>query len=149
MKPASSVKTASASAARRVQNAEQQREAAAELDQDGQRRDDRRHRQALGADVAGGAVEAADLGEAGEDEDQGEQDAADEDGGVLERLVFMVMSAVEVMKGSDSGEVEDQHLGVARRRPIDERGSRRRGAAHRRPTSRWPLTSTLPRTTCT
>ena len=62
-----------------------QRQAAAELDDDGQRREQLRQRQALAGDVAGGAVESGDLGEAGEDEDQAEQDAADENGGALQK----------------------------------------------------------------
>ena len=89
-----------------------EREAAAELDDDGQRRDQLRQRQALAGDVAGGAVESGDLGEARQDEDQAEQDAADENGGALQRCHGDARYWVRVGRKGSGGEIEDQHLGL-------------------------------------
>ena len=84
MTAASSVKPASGDDGLARVEAGHQRQAAAELDDDRQHREQLRQRQALAGDVADGAVEAGDLAEAREDEDQAEQDAADENGGVLQ-----------------------------------------------------------------
>src|SRR5436190_22712887 len=124
-----------------------QRQPTAELDDDRQRREELRQRQALARDVAGRAVESRDLGEAGEDEDEAEEDAAEKYGGALQRC----HGALELWR-VETGDAQDARskTSTSACRPLPSARRLSPVSAAASPPSRcMPLTSTLPRTTWT
>jgi hypothetical protein len=125
--------------------ADRQQDASAQLDDDGQGREDGRHRQALRGDVADGALEAGDLLEAVLDEEDRQQDAADERERVLQCEGMAILS-VEARKPFQAR--SKTSTSACSPPPILSDDSFSRPTASPEPRA-WPLTTTLPRTTCT